>query len=107
MKEKEMEKKMSGIEAISDDELEAVAGGAAASGITPEQAEAQAKADGRTIPFNKNDSAPSNVVCPCPIEYKWARSDRLFLITFPQPQPGYSDMKCYKCGKMLNGIIVK
>ncbi len=96
-----------GIEPMDDDMLDAVAGGMADGGGTPEQAEAKAKADGRLIPFNKKDSTPANVVCSCPIEYKWARSDTVLSVRFPEPQKGYSDIKCYRCGKTHNGIICK
>ncbi len=102
----EMYKKQNGIEPINDNELEAVAGGAAKN-ITPQQAEAQAKADGRLIPFKSKDSAAAYQICGCDIEYKWARSDTVLSVRFSEPQKGYSDIKCYCCGRKSNGIIIK
>ncbi len=81
----------SGIEAVSDDELDAVAGGAADSGLTPEQAKAQATADGRP------DMMPSpigNKLCSCDYRYKWCKAMKIG----NQLRIQYWDQKCYNCG---------
>ena len=99
----DIENKVSGIEAISDDELDAVAGGA----TDKEQfiqAMLDARADGRTCSL-ANDSL-SSAFCPCHFSYKWARSNKVIKngVTMVNLR-GYTDIKCYKCGKTNTGSI--
>ena len=97
----------SGIEAISDDELEAVAGGAS---FQPEdkeqliQATLDAKADGRAYRL-ANDNL-SSAFCPCHFTYKWARINKVIKngVTIVNLK-GYTDVKCYQCGKTNTGCI--
>ena len=89
----DMENKANGLKAISDDELEAVAGGM--SKAEKKRVQEKAAADGRT--FKK---PAFNLLCVCNNDYKYARSK--------MPETGgpigrdynlYMDIKCYKCGK--------
>ncbi len=102
----ETDKKISGIEAISDDELEAVAGGAVGTGDGTQilQARLDAQADGRKYGFA--DVNLSSAFCPCHIAYKWARSNKVIKngVTMVNLR-GYTDIKCYKCGKTNTGSI--
>ncbi len=95
-----------GLEAMGDDEMEAVAGGVTAGGVTPSMAEALAKTDGRLIPFKKEDAKLARLVCSCSYEYKWARSDAVdSIVKLMKPKSGYSDIKCYRCGATKNAVI--
>ena len=79
----DVENKVNGLEAINDDELEAVAGGF----YSKDEFKIQAKADGRPIRATYQPKA-----C-CGIPYVFAREQ--------QKQNGttyYHDVKCYKCG---------
>ena len=83
-----------GITPISDDDMDAVAGGAAAKKSSPEKA----AADGRTVPLPSR-----NNLCYCHYENKWARSkthirDKITdIVTYRVYL--FSDIKCYKCNK--------
>ena len=84
----DMEKKVGVIEAISDDELDAVAGGLKMDEIPVFKQ--QAAADGRTV---RLDMLASGAMC-CGIYCVYSREK--------QTQNGttyYHDVKCYKCGK--------
>ena len=88
-----------GVAPMSDDDMEAVAGGAAAKKSSPEKA----AADGRTVPM-----PTASKTCICHHENKWAREEkflgrtehgsyRIFL---------YSDIKCYKCNQWWKSLEV-
>ena len=84
------ENKTNGLEAISDDELEAVAGGLKMDEIP--LFKQQAAADGRTV---RLDMLSSGAIC-CGIYCLYAKDK--------YEQDGktyYRDVKCYKCGKTL------
>ncbi len=84
----DMEKKVGGIEAISDDELDAVAGGLKMDEIPVFKQ--QAYADGRTV---RLDMLSSGAMC-CGIycaKDKYEQDGKTY----------YRDVKCYKCGKTL------
>ena len=84
---------------MSDDDMEAVAGGAAAKKSSPEKA----KADGRTVPM----PVMMNRLCNCHHDNKWARSKVFVRANITSTSSGametdtyrYEDVKCYKCGK--------
>ncbi len=84
----DMEKNTTGVEALSDDELDAVAGGV--SDEDAKNAKKQAQADGRTMMLQPFVAG----LCLHNYQYKYARSfDRSGLFWI------YYDIKCYKCGK--------
>ncbi len=92
------EKAMDGaVEAISDDEMGAVAGGMADGGVTPEQAKAQALADGRP---DKLIQPLGKGLCSCDDNYKWCKRVpvSIRLGKYVMPSYEYTDQKCYKCG---------
>ncbi len=98
----DMEDKVHKIEAISDDELEAVAGGAG-KWLTAPEAKAAAKADGRVIAIKSKDEGSLRFLCECPYYFKWARGDKIYHNDRP-PIDGYTDIKCYGCGKTMDYI---
>ena len=85
-----------GVIPMSDDDMDAVAGG----GSKNSEAEAKAKKDGRTYNLPGN----TGTLCNCAHDYKFARSK-----TFVRPGQTidlwvysvylYSDIKCYKCNR--------
>ncbi len=99
----EMDKKASGIEAISDDELEAVAGGAGGGELTLAQAKEAAKAEGRKKQVPARASKPAGKMCGCPVEWKFYKSAvRTNIDQFTI----YQDVKCYKCNAAAKEIKV-
>lgn len=84
-----------GIELLDDEQMNAVAGGAVDGGMTPEQAKAQAIADGRP---DKLDIGV--MLCSCDQAYKFCKrvpiSIRLGNYTMRSYE--YRDQKCYMCG---------
>ncbi len=99
----DMENKSNGIEAISDDELDSVAGGAEYSNQM-RQAMLDAQADGRK--YSVADINLSSAFCPCHIAYKWARSNKVIKHGATMVNlKGYTDVKCYCCGKTNTGSI--
>ncbi len=98
----DMEKKVDGIEAISDDELDAVAGGFRDDNLA--QAMRAAQADGRKYSLANINLA--SAFCPCHIAYKWARHNKVIKdgVTIVNLR-GYTDVKCYGCGKTNTGCI--
>ncbi len=99
----DMEDKVDGIEVISDDELEAVAGGAG-KWLTAPEAKAAAQADGRVVAIKSKDESKLQLLCHCPYYFKWARDDKIYLTKDNRAVDGYTDVKCYGCGKMMNTI---
>ncbi len=99
----EIEKKTNGLEAIADDELDAVAGGFRDDNLA--QAMRAAQTDGRKYNL-ANDIALSNAFCPCHYTYKWARINKVIKngVTIVNLR-GYTDVKCYCCGKTDTGCI--
>ena len=91
----DIEKKNNGIEAISDDELDAVAGGEMydTDPNSPQmqqlRAQNNARADGR-----REKIGDSTGLCKCPLAYVFARSVEKTL-----GGKTYHDIKCYSCGK--------
>ncbi len=85
----DMEDKANEIEAISDDELDAVAGGAS-KWLTAPEAKAAAQADGRVVAIRSEDESWLRLLCHCPYYFKWARGEK---------GNNYTDVKCYVCGK--------
>ena len=84
-----------GVIPMSDDDMDAVAGGG--KGGNPE-AEAKAKADGRTY-----NLPAGNRLCSCPHANQWSRS-RTYVCDQTTCGTRYSiysydDIKCYKCNK--------
>ena len=87
-----------GVTPMSDDDMDAVAGG----GSKNSEAEAKAKKDGRTYNLPGNTGA----LCNCAHDYKFARyrtTVRVNKISFNEGQEiwvdvyRYDDIKCYKC----------
>ncbi len=91
-----------GIKPLEDDQLESVAGGVSADDLLLKQAEMMARADGRKIGLADDHLASS--FCSCRHLYKWARSDRA-IDNELRPTRGYTDIKCYKCGRTYKGSI--
>ncbi len=83
-----------GVEPLDDDILDAVAGGAA-SGMTPEQAKAQAAADGRP---DKLDIGA--MLCSCDNKYKFCKRVPVSIRLGNKIMRSYEyrDQKCYMCG---------
>ncbi len=88
----DIEKNANGIEAVNDDELDAVAGGADA-GMNLSQAKAAAKQDGRKQ-MPPETSKAANKLCSCPVEWKFYRSVERVNMDMSRV---YKDVKCYKC----------
>ncbi len=97
-----MDNKRNGMEPLSEKQLEAASGGASADELLWKQAEFAARADGRKIGL-ANDHLASGF-CPCHHRYKWAKSDRA-INNENRTTRGYTDIKCYKCGKEDKGSI--
>ncbi len=95
--------KNKGMERIGDDELDAVAGGMADE-HSWRQVVFEARSDGRVHPL-ANDTL-SNAFCPCHYGYKWARSNKVVKNGVVMVNlRGYTDVKCYQCGKTDTGCI--
>ncbi len=99
----EIDKNANGLEAIGDDELEAVAGGAG-KWLTATEAKAAAQADGRVVAIKSKDERLLRLLCVCPYYFKWARGDKIYPSKDSRAVDGYTDVKCYGCGKMTHQI---
>ncbi len=97
-----MDKEKNRIDPIEDKELDPVTGGVSADALLWKQAELTAKADGRVI--NLKDGPLASAFCPCHHRYKWAKSDRAITNEYRTTR-GYTDIKCYSCGKTNRGSI--
>ncbi len=89
----EMEKKMNGVEAMDDDELDAAVGGAGDSGMTLSQAKAAAKQEGRKQ-MPPETSKAAGKMCSCPVEWKFYGSVQRVNLDLSRV---YKDVKCYTC----------
>ncbi len=87
----DINEKENGIEAISDDELDAAAGGMRIFANDDEEkwAREKAAADGRTLMLK-----PGSWMCVCSHKYKFAKSRGL-----TEWGNRYYDVKCYFCNK--------
>ncbi len=97
-----MDNKRNGMEPLSEEQLEAASGGVSAYELLLKRAELAARADGRRVGL-ANDHLSSGF-CPCDYRYKWAKIDRA-INSDNRTTRGYSDIKCYKCGKENKGSI--
>lgn len=95
--------KDNGIEAISDDNMDTVAGGFRDDHLA--QAMRAAQADGRK--YRLQDDTLSSAFCPCNCLYKFARSNKVIKnsVTIVNLK-GYTDVKCYSCGKTDTGNLL-
>ncbi len=91
-----------GVEPLDDKRLESVAGGVSSDDFLWKQAELSARATGRKIGLADDNLA--SAFCPCHHRYKWAKSDRA-INNEHRTTRGYTDIKCYKCGKEHKGSI--
>ncbi len=91
-----------GIAPMDDDMLNIVTGGVSPDDLLWKQAEMMARADGRKIGL-ANEKFSSDF-CPCHYRFKWAKSDRA-INSANRTTKGYTDIKCYQCGKIDLGSI--
>ncbi len=91
----DLEKKTNGVEAISDDELDAVAGGNRifANKKEEQKAREEAAADGRKYMIRQ-----MNWICICSHKYKFAREH--IEEGFGKKEI-FRDIKCYNCGATI------
>ncbi len=91
-----------GIEAIGDDELEAVSGGITQDEFnTIKEVEQKARPKGFTVMLANGEVLDS--VCSCRYYYKWAYEKH------PSTSPGrfnYYAVKCYQCGAFYQALKV-
>ncbi len=87
----DMEDKVDGVEAVNDDELDAVAGGLLGGWREPnlEHEQGQARRDGRTIQVPEDFASK---LCSCGSQWVFARSASCVL-NFR----AYNDVFCYRC----------
>ncbi len=97
-----MDTKNKGAEPLNDEQLDKVSGGVSADDLLWKQAELMARADGRTVPLA--DGRLASTFCACHHRYKWAHSDRA-ITSDNRVNKGYTNIKCYKCGKTHGGSI--
>lgn len=93
----DMENKVDGIEAIGDDELDAVAGGNDFSDWIPSQDILMlAASEGRAIQV----PIVGGILCSCPPTFYFAES----VNTKSDGRKVYLNVKCYKCGREFVSI---
>jgi len=87
-----------GVTPMSDDDMEAVAGG-----TSKKDAEKQAKADGRTVPlpYRVPGSYSEQIGCNCYYEKRWARSRQFKSKSGGVDTYTYYDIKCYQCNRKV------
>ena len=92
-----------GVAPMSDDDMEAVAGGNA----KKEESRKQAAADGRTIAVPIGNWQGGKGCCACNNDHKWARSKQKDGFRDGSWWNLYEDVKCYKCNNTWPSVSVR